>query len=161
MVCLLPSREHFVRIEGAMRLNLFRGVPGSSKSTSAQRMFPGVLLVENDMFHMKDGHYQWSKENMPKAISWCVDMVRTALENGMDVCVANTFTKRKFVEAYKKIAEELGAEFHVYRCVGHFQNKHGLSEGMVAGFQKAMEDWPGEIIVDPAEKLKKKLNVEW
>ena len=153
MVCQLPSHESFVRIEGAMRLNLFRGVPGSSKSTSAQRMFPGVLLVGNDMFHMHNGRYEWSKESMPKAISWCVDMVRTALENGMDVCVANTFTKRKFVEAYKKIAEEFGAEFHVYKCVGHFQNQHGLTPGMVAGFQKAMEDWPGEIIVDPAEKL--------
>lgn len=136
-----------------MRLNLFRGWPGSSKSTSAQRMFPGVLLVENDMFHMHNGKYEWSKESMPKAISWCVDMVRTALENGMDVCVANTFTKRKFVEAYKKIAEELGAEFHVYRCVGKFKNVHGLSDSMVAEFEKAMEDWPGEIIVDPAEKL--------
>lgn len=94
---------------------------------------------------------------MPKAISWCVDMVRTALENGMDVCVANTFTKRKFVEAYKKIAEEFGAEFCVYRCVGHFQNQHGLTSGMVAGFQKAMEDWPGEVIVDPVEKAQAKV----
>ena len=136
-----------------MRLNLFRGVPGSTKSSSAQRMFPGVLLVENDMFHIHNGNYEWSAENMPKAISWCVSMVRTALENKFDVCVANTFTKRKFVEAYKKIAEELGAEFHVYRCVGKFKNVHGLSDSMVAGFEKAMEDWPGEIIVDPAEKL--------
>lgn len=136
-----------------MRLNLFRGAPGSSKSTSAQRMFPGILLCENDMFHMHNGMYEWSKDNMPKAISWCVRMVRTALENKFDVCVANTFTKRKFVEAYKKIAEEFGAEFTVYRCVGKFKNVHGLSEGMVANFEKAMEDWPGEIIVDPTEKL--------
>lgn len=134
-----------------MRLNLFRGAPGSSKSTSAQRMFPGVLLVENDMFHMRNGQYEWSKENMPKAISWCVDMVRTALENGLDVCVANTFTKRKFIEAYKKIAEEFGAEFHVYRCVGKFKNVHGLDSKKVESFKKAMEDWPGEIFVKPIE----------
>ena len=98
---------------------------------------------------MHNGVYEWSKDNMPKAISWCVRMVRIALENGFDVVVANTFTKRKFVEAYKKIAEEYGADFHVYRCVGKFKNVHGLSEDMVAGFQKAMEDWPGEIIVEP------------
>lgn len=144
-----------------MKLILYRGHPGSGKSTSAQRMFPGVLLVENDMFHMHNGQYEWSKESMLKAISWCTNMVRTALENGLDVCVANTFTKRKFVDAYKKIAEEFGAEFTVYRCIGEFKNVHRLSEGMVAGFQKAMEDWPGEIIVDPAEKLKRKLNAEW
>ena len=132
-----------------MRLNLFRGIPGSSKTSSAQRMFPGVLLVENDMFHMRNGNYKWSAENMPKAISWCVSMVRTALENGFDACVANTFTKRKFVEAYKKIAEEFGAEFHVYRCIGKFKNVHGLSDAMVAKFENAMEDWPGETIIDP------------
>ena len=132
-----------------MRLNLFRGAPGSAKSTSVHKMFPGVLLVENDMFHMHNSQYEWKAENMPKAISWCISMVRTALENGMDICVANTFTKRKFVEAYKMIAEEYGADFHVYRCIGKFKNVHGLSEGMVANFEKAMEDWPGEIIVDP------------
>lgn len=144
-----------------MRLNLFRGIPGSGKSSAAQKMFPGVLLCENDMFHMHNSQYEWKAENMPKAISWCVSMVRTALENGLDVCVANTFTKRKFVEAYKKIAEEFGAEFTVYRCVGRFKNVHGLSDSMVAGFEKAMEDWPGEIIVDPFEDLKRKLNAEW
>lgn len=131
-----------------MKLHLYRGWPGAGKSFAAQHMFPGVLLVENDQFHMRDGHYQWKAESMPKAISWCIDMVRTALKNGMDVCVANTFTKRRFVEAYQRIAEEFGAEFHVYRCVGHFQNQHGLSEDIVAGFQKAMEDWEGEIVID-------------
>lgn len=144
-----------------MRLNLYRGIPGSGKTSAAQRMFPGVLLVENDMFHIHNGRYEWKAENMPKAINWCVSMVRTALANGMDVCVANTFTKRKFIEAYRKIAEEFGAEFTVYRCVGRFKNVHGLSDSMVAGFEKAMEDWPREIIVDPAEKIKRKLNAEW
>ena len=130
-----------------MRLNLFRGWPGSSKTTSAQRIFPGVLLVENDMYHMHNGQYEWKAENMPKAISWCTDMVRMALGNGMDVCVANTFTKKKFIQAYQKMAEEFGAEFTVYRCVGRFKNVHGLSDSKVAGFEKSMEDWPGEIIV--------------
>ena len=144
-----------------MKLILYRGIPGSGKSSAAQRMFPGVLLVENDMFHMHNGQYEWKAESMPKAISWCVSMVRTALENGLDVCVANTFTKRKFVEAYKKIAEEFGAEFHVYRCVGKFKNVHGLSERMVANFEKSMEDWPGEIIVDPYAEANRIFRVEW
>ena len=132
-----------------MMLNLFRGNPGSGKSHAVQKMFPGIFLCENDMFHMHNGQYEWKAENMPNAISWCINMVRTALENKFDVCVANTFTKRKFVEAYKKIAEEFGAEFHVYRCIGNFQNIHGLDSRKVDSFKKAMEDWPGEIIIDP------------
>ena len=150
----MPSRRSFDRIDSAMRLNLFRGIPGSGKSSAAQRMFPGVLLIENDMFHMHNGRYERKAENMPKAVSSCTDMVRMALGNGMDVCVANTFTKKKFIQAYQKIAQEFGAEFTVYRCVGKFKNVHGLSDSMVAGFEKAMEDWPGEVIVDPAGKLK-------
>lgn len=113
------------------------------------------------MFYIHQGKYEWNKENMPKAISWCIETCKSALALGLDAVVCNTFTKRKFIQAYQKIAEEFGAEFNVYRCVGEFKNVHGLSEGMVAGFRKAMEDWPGEIIVDPAEKLKQKLNAEW
>ena len=88
-------------------------------------------------------------------------MVKTALEHQIDVCVCNTFTKKRYVAAYEKIALECGAKFEVYRCIGHFKNVHGLSDKMVKKFEKAMEDWPGETIVDPAEKLKKKLSVEW
>lgn len=130
-----------------MRLNLFRGIPGSGKSSTAQKMFPGVLLCENDMYHMHNGVYEWSAKNMPNAIQWCMDMVKTALNNKMDVIVANTFVKRRFVQAYKNLADEYGADFIVYRCTGNFKNVHGLSEDMVANFEKSMEDWPVEIVV--------------
>ena len=130
-----------------MKLILYRGKPGSGKSSAAHRMYPGILLVENDMYHMYNGVYEWSAKNMPNAIQWCVDMVKTALKNKMDVIVANTFTKRRFVQAYKNLADEYGADFIVYRCTGNFKNVHGLSEDMVANFEKSMEDWPGEITV--------------
>ena len=130
-------------------LRIFRGHPGSGKSHAAQKMFPGTLLCENDMFHMHDGFYDWHKENMPMAIKWCFDMARIALENGMDVIIANTFTKKAFIEGYKKLAEEFNAKFEVYRCIGNFSNTHGLDSRKVDSFKKAMEDWPGEILVKP------------
>ena len=124
-------------------------------------MFPGVVLFENDQYHERDGEYQWKAENMPKAIAWCVSMVRTALENGMDVCVANTFCKRKYVDAYKKIADEFGAEFHVYRCTDYFQNQHGLSDEMVWKFRNAMEDWPGEKLIGHSAEMHKRMTLDW
>lgn len=132
-------------------LRLIRGAPGSSKSTTAKRMFPNVLLLENDQFMMQDNHYNWSKERVKEAIAWCTQMTRVALENSMDVCVANTFTKKRYVAAYEKIANECGAKFEVYRCTGNFKNVHGLSPSLVESFKKAMEDWPGETIVDPVK----------
>lgn len=130
-------------------LHLFRGHPGSSKSTTAMRMFPGVVRFENDMFCERDGKYQWSSERVKDSISWCTESVKNALSLGMDVCVCNTFTKKRYVAAYEKIARERGAKFEVYRCNGDFKNVHGLSPEMVESFKRAMEDWPGEILVEP------------
>ena len=77
----------------------------------------------------------------------CTKKTRLALENGSDVVVANTFTKKRFIDAYKKIAMEYGAKFEVYRCTGNYQNVHGLNSKMVLSFKDAMEDYPGEIII--------------
>lgn len=134
-------------------LHIVRGWPGSGKSTFARKKFSGVLLLENDMFHMHNGVYDWHKEAMHDAIAWCSSTTRAALNNGMDVVVANTFTKRRFIEAYKKIADDCGASFDVYRCTGNFHNVHGLDESMVDSFKRSMEDWPGEIYVQPEAKM--------
>lgn len=136
------------RLHKMATLHIIRGKPGSGKSTFAHNMFPGVLLLENDQYHMHNGVYDWHKENMPAAIDWCMDMARTALENGMDIVVANTFTRCVFIDAYKKLAEETGASFDVYRCTGNFKNVHGLTDSMVKNFEDSMEDWPGEITVE-------------
>lgn len=132
-----------------MKLILFRGVPGSGKTTTAAKMFPGILKVENDQYFMRDGRYCWSKEELPKAIAWCSNMVSDALSHGMDICVCNTFTKKRFIQHYEQIADVYNADFIVYRCMGHFQNVHGLTDSMVSGFEKNMEDWPGENIIFP------------
>lgn len=130
-------------------LHLFRGIPGSGKSEAAHRMFPCIVKFENDQFCMHDGKYEWDKDKVKDSIDWCVSMVRLALEKNMDVCVCNTFTKRRYVAAYEKIANDYGAKFEVYRCSGSFKNVHGLSPSMVESFKNAMEDWPGEVLVEP------------
>ena len=135
-------------------LHIVRGIPGSGKSLFVHKKFPGILHLENDMFHMHRGRYEWRSDAMPSAMRWCMDMARTALSHGMDVVVSNTFTKRRFVEAYKKLADEFGAIFDVHRCIGEFKNVHGLNDKLIAGFKKSMEDWPGEIIVQPETDVK-------
>ena len=128
-------------------LRLMRGAPGSSKSTSAKKMFPGTLLLENDMFLISNDQYKWSKDRVRAGIDLCTKMTRMALENGSDVVVANTFTKKRFIDAYENIALNYGAKFEVYRCTGNYQNVHGLNSKMVQSFKNAMEDYPGEILI--------------
>ncbi len=126
---------------------IFRGPPGGGKSTSAKRMFPGTLLLENDMFLISDDQYKWSKDRVRVGIDVCMKMTEMALENKSDVVVANTFTKRRYIAAYEKLAMKYGAKFEVYRCTGNYQNVHGLTDEMVTSFKNAMEDWSGEIIL--------------
>ena len=132
-----------------MKLVLIRGIPGSGKSTFALVRFPGVFHIENDMYHVKNGKYSFDQRMQDNAVSWCMDMCRTAIVLGMDCVVSNTFTKKKYVEAYRRIAEEFGASFEVYRMRGEFGNLHAVPEDVFANMKKNFEDWPGEVMVDP------------
>ena len=134
-----------------MRLILVRGVPGSGKSTFAAKIFPGAFHVENDMFHVKDGEYRFDFNKQKDAVSWCMNMCGTALKNGMDVVVSNTFTKRKYIMAYVKLASEHGADISVYRMTGSFKNNHSVPAVVFENMKKNFEDWPSEIIVVPTE----------
>lgn len=133
------------------KLILIRGIPGSGKSTFARKNFPNILHLENDMFHYHNGEYEWEAENQKDAMAWCVETTDNALHLGMDVVVSNTFTKIKYIEHYKMIANLYGADFVVYRMDTKYKNIHGLNEGMVSNFKKSMQDYPGEIIITGEE----------
>ena len=130
----------------ANKLTIIRGIPGSGKSTYAKSHY-NCLILENDMFHIQDGEYMWDKDSMPEAISWCRRMCRNSLGLGMDVVVANTFTKRSAIEAYREIAEDCCADFEVVRCTGEHGSVHNVPKFVMEGMKRGFEDWPGEIIV--------------
>lgn len=135
-------------------LILIRGYPGSGKTELANKMsgiYRGILHLENDMFLMSDFKYNWSPDRVKQAINLCTSMVKMAIANGTDVIVANTFTKRKYIQYYKDLADKHGAKFSVYRCIGNFNNLHGLDSSKVDSFKRSMEDWPGEIIYEPED----------
>lgn len=131
------------------RLVIIRGVPGSGKTTFANVKFPGCLHLENDMFHIHNGKYEWSAKKQEDAINWCIDMTDFSLRRGMDVVVSNTFTKVRYIECYRTLAKLFGCEFMVFRMTGRFQNVHGLNEELVENFRTSFEDYPGELFVSP------------
>jgi hypothetical protein len=131
------------------RLIIVRGIPGSGKTTFANVRFPNCLHLENDMYHVRNGSYEWSAKNQDDAIKWCIDMTIISLRRGMDVVVSNTFTKTRYVDTYRRIADIIGCGFEVYRMFGRFQNVHGLSESLVENFRSGFEDYSGELFVTP------------
>lgn len=128
-----------------MKLTVIRGVPGSGKSTFAKERY-NCLILENDMFYIRDGEYQWSKSKMDSAVKWCFDTAQRALESGMDVCVANTFTKARFIDVYRDMAGRLGADFEVIRLDGdpRWTNSHSVPPGVMKSMRDGFEPYPGE-----------------
>ena len=129
-----------------MKLTIVRGVPGSGKSTFVKNNF-SCLHLENDMYFQRDDSYRWDSREMDDAIQWCMRNARNALMQGMDVVVSNTFTKRRYVEEYRKIAESAGASFEVVRCTGNFKNVHSVPEKVLESMKRGFEDYAGERVV--------------
>lgn len=125
------------------RLTIIRGLPGSGKSTYAKKNYD-CLILENDMLQMADGKYMWSVDGTKTAIKMVYKMADMALANGSDVCIANTFTKKRFVNEYKMLAERHAASFEVVRLMNDFGNVHNVPSQVLESMKKGFEDWPGE-----------------
>lgn len=130
------------------KLTLIRGIPGSGKSTYAKNNYQCCIL-ENDMFQIVDGKYVWSPEGTRRAIDQVMALTDQILSSGADVVVANTFTKVRFVEAYKRIADRHGADIEVIRCTGSFKNVHNVPQQILENMRDNFENWPGEKMIYP------------
>lgn len=127
-------------------LTLIRGLPGSGKSTYAKQHFD-CLILENDMWHVEDGVYCWTKDKLLTALKWVHQTAELMLENGKDVCIANTFTRRAFINSYRMLAEKHGAKFNVVRFETQFKCIHDVPAEVMKSMKDNFEDWPGEVII--------------
>ena len=131
-----------------MKLTILRGLPGSGKSIFAKSHFQCCIL-ENDQFQIQDGKYNWSPEGTRRAIALCLSITEQILSSKADVVVCNTFTKRSFIEGYKRLAEKYGADFEVIRMTGNFQNTHNVPKAIFDNMKSHFEDWPDEKLQAP------------
>ena len=68
-----------------MKLTIIRGLPGSGKSTYAKKNY-NCLILEQDMFFIRNGQYCYNANSIRRAVEWCKSMCEHALQLGMDVC---------------------------------------------------------------------------
>lgn len=111
-------------------LKLVRGIPGSGKSTYAKK-FPQYAHFEADMYHIKDGVYDWKPENQKAAHAWCLASAEQALKEGNDVIVSNTFTKLWELEPYFEMGIRNGLGYYdilVETMRGNFGSIHNVPE---------------------------------
>lgn len=105
-------------------LILLRGLPGSGKTTFAERLFDGSLVdYEYSADQYFDLYYNgvFSPTALPDAHHWCQKSVENSISKGYIVVVHNTSTTESEVKIYQDIADQYGVQF-VSLIV---ENRHG------------------------------------
>ena len=106
-------------------LIIIRGLPGSGKSTLAHLIElyaeRKIISFSADDYFMKNGEYQFDRDELSQAHHWCKSMTRLHLREGESVIAHNTFTTEWEVEAYQQLAIEENANFFSIIC----ENRNG------------------------------------
>jgi hypothetical protein len=106
-----------------------------------------MVHVEADMFFMHSGVYDWDGGRVANAHRWCADMVRTAMINGSDVVVSNTFTQKWELKNYIELAAQFNYDVQVIRCSADYGNVHDVPMEALNKMRARFENYEGELIL--------------
>lgn len=144
------------------KLIIVRGAPGAGKTTFANRLHSlcpaliktgrGIVHWENDMFFMKNGKYEWSRERLPDAIEWCNSHVVQSLMRGATVIVANTFIKQIHMMDLINFADSMGIPQVVFRMTGEHKDIHNVPKDVVEAMRNGIQDYDYEIMTSGFDK---------
>ena len=121
-------------------LYLIRGIPGSGKSTYAKSL--GCLVVEADMYSMRNGVYDYDHTRIGDAHAWSLEMAKMAMDRGMDVAVANTFVYYKFMDPYIQYANRLNIPVKIIKCNGNHKSVHPVPKKIIEAMKQNWEQLP-------------------
>ena len=124
------------------QLFLFRGLPGSGKSTAAatQENWDHRVL-ETDMFLKNNGVYEFDPKKLPWAHDQCFKKTVEFLDMGFDVSVANTFTQLWEMELYLAIPD---VQIFVIEMKTQYKSIHDVPDESFRRMQDRWEELPEE-----------------
>jgi tRNA uridine 5-carbamoylmethylation protein Kti12 len=97
------------------KLNIFRGLPGSGKTTAANKMGT-IVLSAADMYSMRDGVYKWTPENSQMGREWALEILHFCVLHEIDVTIAEVLPTINSVMRYASIALDKGYDINVVDC---------------------------------------------
>lgn len=141
--------------EGMMKqvLVLFRGLPGSGKTTAAKLWSEGLefgdeevsrcIYAADDFFEERTG-YDFDARLLSVAHSQCILRTYECLKAGHSVGVHNTFTTKQEMQPYLFMAESLEVPVRVIHCTGEWKNIHNVPQTTLNAMRARWEDFKGE-----------------
>lgn len=128
-------------------LIIMQGVPGSGKSTFAQKLemaMPAIVCSTDNYFLDENNKYIFDKTKLAENHKSNQNHVETLLmqypNENINVIVDNTNLKNYEIKPYVHSAIRWGHEIVIIRCTGNHQNIHGISEQQVEFMRQQMED---------------------
>lgn len=112
-------------------LYIVRGLPGSGKSTFAEKLVGSDFLVcEADKYFIdkETGQYNFDGGKIKDAHRWCQELVETYMKDSLvndqfyrEIAVSNTFTQEWEMKPYFELAEKYG--YKIFTVI--VENRHG------------------------------------
>lgn len=145
------------------KLIVFRGIPGSGKSTMAKTLQKSYIcagyttaLYEADMYFMTEsGEYKFDGKLLGKAHEWCRNQVSESLDRCQVVIVANTNLTEKEMKLWEEIAKEKSSDMDVFHLLTNFGTIHGVPQETIDKMKEREIDWPGESKITAIQRTKK------
>jgi tRNA uridine 5-carbamoylmethylation protein Kti12 len=135
------------------KLIIYRGLPGSGKSTFAKsnveqlrKLGLQVEHLEADMyFEDAKGNYKYDPTKIKEAHRWCQEQTKKFLGNGVTVIVSNTFTTAwEMLPYFRMLPWE---DILVLVATGTYDNVHGVPPEVIEKMKKRWEAIPGEYTI--------------
>ena len=132
-------------------LYIIRGLPGSGKSTFAEKWVGSDFLVcEADKYFIDEttGEYKFDGAKIKDAHKYCQTLVETYMKDNQinsqyypEIAVSNTFTQEWEMEPYYKLAEKYG--FTIFSIIVEKRhqgtNQHNVPEEKIEQMKNRFE----------------------
>ena len=92
-------------------LTLICGLPGTGKSTLAEKLY-GLAIADED-YPGLDLNGVDKSELQKQSHQWCLDTVEAWMKDGVEITVHNTFTRNIYRKPYLELAGKYGYAVHV------------------------------------------------